>query len=115
MEQVKISFNKQTWSEDGTYFRGCFTVTEKLFKDFAEYVVGHLSKYQNQTQFSTHEMNELMYLPGLELKKDKWSGRHCLFMTLTQRDKLVQFLREKGIQFNLDRAYGGFNYYIEIR
>lgn len=115
MKKVNISFNKQTWSSEGTYFRGCFTITETLFKEFASYVRGHLSQYNEKTTISSHEMNEIMYLPGLELEKDKWSGRNCLYMTLTQRDKLVQFLKEKGIMFNLDRAYGGFNYYIEVR
>ena len=40
MEEVKISFNNQTWSDDGAYYRGRFIMSKKLFDDF----INHLKK-----------------------------------------------------------------------
>ena len=115
MKEVKISFNKKTWGSSGTFYDGCFTVTKELFTEFKQYVERYLQKYEGQSRFSTHEMNEKMYLPGLAVEKDRFSKKSCVYMKLTQRDFFVRFLKEKGIQVNIDRAYGSFNYYLEVR
>lgn len=115
MKEVKISFNKKTWSGDGTVYRGCFSVTEKLYMEFKEYVMTYLEKYNSQSIYSSEEMNDLMYLPSLEVETDKFTGEKCVFMKLTQRRKFVDFLKEKGIEFNPNRAFGSFNYYLAIK
>lgn len=115
MKEVKISFNKKTWGSCGTFYGGCFTVTKELFTEFKRSVETHLKKYEGQTRFNTHEMNEKMYLPGLEIEKDSFSKKDCVYMKLTQRDAFVRFLKDKGILVNVGRAYAGCNYYLEVR
>lgn len=115
MEKVKISFNKQTWGGDGTYYRGCFTVTNELYQEFATYVVNYLKKYESARTLSSKELNDVLYLTGLNIEKESFTDRKCFFMKLTQRDKFVQFLQEKGIDVNINRAFGPFNYYMEVR
>ncbi|MCK2000481.1 hypothetical protein MZM54_03620 [[Brevibacterium] frigoritolerans] len=115
MKEVKISFNKQTWSNEGTVYKGCFSVTEKLYMEFKEYVMEYLNKYESQNMFSTEEMKDLMYLPSLEVEADKFTGERCVFLKLTQRGKFVDFLKEKGIKFNPNRAFSSFNYYLALK
>jgi hypothetical protein len=115
MKEVKISFNNKLWSSSGTTYRGCFAINEELFHAFKKYVDDYLKKYENQYRFSSEEMNDKMYLPGLNIELEPFSGKKCAFMTLTQTRKFITFLKETGIKFNIDRAFGEFNYYLQIK
>lgn len=114
-ENVKISYNKPLWNHEGTYYRGCFTMSKPLFERFQAHVRLYMKRFENKTRFTSEEMKELVYLPNLEIVKERSTGRDCVFLKLTQRAKLVDFLMDEGICVNLDRALGKFNYYIEIR
>lgn len=115
LEEVKISYNKQTWSKEGTYYRGCFTMSQSLFEKFQSYIQAYMKKYENKRLLSSHELQEIAYLPNWNINKDTLYGRDCVFLKLTQRAKLVDFLKEEGVTFDLNRALGGFNYYIELK
>lgn len=115
MKEVKISFNKQTFNENGYHYKGCFTVSESLYTDFKAYALRHLERYKNKTSFSGIEMNELIYLPKLEIEVDEYTGNRKVFLTLTQKSTFVRFLKEKGIKFNHKRTCGEFNYYLAFK
>jgi hypothetical protein len=89
MKEVKISYNKQTWHpKEGTYYRGCFTLEMETY-----------------LKFTNGENN---------LWTDHMTGWKCHFINLTGRDHLVDFLKKNNIPFNMNRAYGAGNYYIQV-
>lgn len=114
MKEVKVCFNKQTWNGNGTYYRGCFTITEALFNKFKDHISNYLEKYKNQRVFSHQEMKEITYLPTLDITLEPLTGKKRAFLKLTQRDHFVSFLKDIGVEINENRALGSFNYYLEI-
>lgn len=115
IKEVKISFNKQTHSKDGTSYTGCFTVSEELFGRFRTYVDKYLRKYKRRRTFSSEEMQEYTYLPGLEIEVDNFTRESCVFLKFTQTAKFIEFLQEEGIVFDIKRASKKRNYYLCIK
>ncbi|WCK57133.1 hypothetical protein PP175_28505 (plasmid) [Aneurinibacillus sp. Ricciae_BoGa-3] len=115
MKEVKVSFNKQTWDGAGTYYRGCLTISEELLSKFKEHIQQYLEHYQDKRVLSYEELKDKMYLQPLTIETEPFTGKKCVFMKLTQRDRFVSFLKSVGVKINEQRVFGCFNYYLEIK
>lgn len=102
MKEVKICFNKKDWAEDGTFYRGTFTITEDIYNKYLKYLESNSDKIDD-------------ILKRAYAKSKVRVTDNKKFMNLTQKSMFINFMTENNIKFNTGRASLNYNYYLLVK
>lgn len=102
-KEVKISFNQQRWSSEGTHYRGTFAITREQYEAFKEYI-------KNTSEKIKDYMSKVYAQEPLKEEEGE-----IVFLNLTQTTMLIVFLTKNNIEFNIDRALKEINYCLKIK